>query len=238
MNPAPSTMPATVVTLPSSDQVPSSNANGLGGVQNAILNENNFFQLLTAQLENQDPLNTMSASDFAAQLAQFSTAIGVQQMSATQVAYGNLQLSQLVGQQVAVQGNVLLLTQAGAGTLLNQGQIKPANGAFNLPANAADVTVTVADATGTTIDTIDLGAMAAGTQTFQWNGALTAGGTATPGTYQFSVTATGTDGSILAATPYAVVPVTGVSLGGQTGPVIDVGGGLSPVGLSGIYQVF
>jgi flagellar basal-body rod modification protein FlgD len=224
-----SAMAAQVVSLPSSDQVPTSSSNnGLGGAQSAILNENNFFQLLTAQLENQDPLNTMSASDFAAELAQFSTAIGVQSMSATQSAYGNLQLSSMVGQKVAVQGNALIL---------NQGT--PATGAFSLSGAASDVIVTVSDNSGNQLATLDLGAMAAGTQNFSWGGVETGGATAPPGNYQFSVMAAGTSSSgVVTATPYAVVPVTGVSLGGQNGPMIDVGGGLPAVGLGGIYQLF
>jgi hypothetical protein len=42
----------------------------------------------------------------------------------------------------------------------------------------------------------------------------------------------------VAALPYAVVPVTAVVLGGQNGPMLDVGGGLAPVALSAVQQVF
>lgn len=230
-----STMPSQVVSLPSGDHVPSSGTNNLGGVQNALLNENNFFQLLTAQLENQDPLNTMSASDFAAQLAQFSTAIGVQNMAATQTTYGNMQLSGLVGQQVAVKGNGLMLSQ---NTAASGSSGVSAQGAFTLSSAATKVMVTVTDSAGNPLQTITLGPMTAGTQTFTWDGSEAAGGTATPGNYQFSVSALDANGNILTATPYSVVPVTGVSLGGSNGPLIDLGGGLPAVGLGGIYQVF
>jgi len=221
-----STMPAVVTSTPSIDTVPTG-SNGLGGVQNAMLNENNFFQLLTAQLENQDPLNTMTASDFAAQLAQFSTAIGVQNMQQTQAAFGGLQLSSLVGQNVAVHGNSVILKTG-----------SPATGAFALAGAAADVVVQVTDTVGNPLATIDLGAMNGGTQTFTWNGTLDAGGTAAPGTYQFQVTAVGANKTAVQTATYAVVPVTGVSLGGASGPLIDLGGGLPPVGIGNIYQVF
>ena len=52
------------------------------------------------------------------------------------------------------------------------------------------------------------------------------------------MTATGANGAAVTATPYAVVPVTGVGLGGQSGPMLDVGGGLAPVPLSAVQQVF
>lgn len=222
---ASSTMPSNVVSLPSGDQLPQS-ANG-STATNATLNENNFFQLLTAQLENQDPLNPTSPSDFAAELAQFSTAIGVQQLQTTQTSYGNLQLSQLVGQNVAVAGNSLVLGSSGTAT-----------GAYNLASAATDVQVTIADSTGNVLGTMDLGAQAAGTQTFTWNGQTPSGTAEAAGIYQFSVSATGSGGSVVSATSYSVVPVTSVTVGGSNGPTVNLGDGVAPVALSSIQQVF
>lgn len=221
---ASSTMPTNVVSLPSGDQLPQ-NANGTSAA-NSTLNENDFFQLLTAQLENQDPLNPLSASDFAAELAQFSTAIGVQQLQSTQTSYGNMQLSGLIGKNVAVTGNMLTL------------QNGTATGAYNLSGAASDVLVTVADASGSQLQVIDLGAQQAGTQTFTWNGQAANGSTEAAGTYQFTVSATGAANSVVTTTSYSVVPVTGVNVGGANGPTVDLGGGMAPVGLSGIQQVF
>jgi hypothetical protein len=34
------------------------------------------------------------------------------------------------------------------------------------------------------------------------------------------------------------VPVTSVVLGGQSGPMLDLGGGLAPVALSAVQEVF
>jgi flagellar basal-body rod modification protein FlgD len=219
-----STMPASVVSLPSGDQLPKS-ASGTSAA-NASLNENNFFQLLTAQLENQDPLNPMSASDFAAELAQFSTAIGVQQLQTTQTSYGNMQLSGLIGKNVAVTGDALML------------QNGTATGAYNLSSAASDVLVTVANSAGTPVQVIDLGAQAAGNQTFTWNGQGADGSTEPAGTYQFAVSATGAANSVVTTTSYSVVPVTGVNVGGANGPSVDLGGGMAPAALSDIQQVF
>lgn len=219
-----SAMAASVVSLPSSDQLPS-NPNG-NPATNANLNENNFFQLLTAQLENQDPLNPLKASDFAAELAQFSTAIGVQQLQNSQQSYNNLQLSGLVGRNVAVSGNSLILGKNGAAT-----------GAINLASAASDVVVSITDSSGQLVQSLDLGPQSSGVTTFSWDGTQSDGSTASPGTYQIKVGAVGPSGSAITATPYAVAPVTGVTLGGANGPTIDLGGGLAPVALTGIYQV-
>jgi flagellar basal-body rod modification protein FlgD len=222
---AASAMPTNVVSLPSGDQLPTS-ANGTSAA-NATLNENNFFQLLTAQLQNQDPLNPLSASDFAAELAQFSTAIGVQQLQSTQTSYGNLQLSGLVGKNVAVTGNSLTLGSGGS-----------AVGAFNLATAASNVLVTIADSLGSPVQVLNLGAMPAGTQGFTWNGQNADGSAVAAGPYQFQVSAADAGGSVVTTTSYTVAPVTGVNVGGTNGPTIDLGNGLAPVGLSGIQQVF
>jgi flagellar basal-body rod modification protein FlgD len=222
MTTAASAMPASVVALPTGTQLPS-NANGLSST-GQTLNENDFLQLLTAQLEHQDPLDPTSADQFASELAEFSTATGVQNLetsSSGQQALG------LVGQNVAVNGNSLLLGASGS-----------AAGAFNLPSAASNVTVTITDPTGNQVASLNLGAMPAGTQSFSWSGAGANGAQLAPGTYNFSVTAVGGNGAAVAATPYAVAPVTGVGLGGQSGPMLDLGGGLAPVPVSAVQQVF
>ncbi len=222
MTTAASAMPVTVMALPTGTQLPT-NANGLTS-SGQTLNQNDFLQLLTAQLEHQDPLNPTSADQFASELAEFSTATGVQNLetsSSGQQAVG------LVGQNVAVSGNSAALGQSGGAT-----------GAFNLPSAASNVAVAITDPAGNTVAQLNLGAMPAGTQTFSWTGGGSNGVALTPGTYRFSVTAVGATGAAIAATPYAVVPVTGVGLGGQSGPTLDIGGGLAPVPLSAVQQVF
>jgi flagellar basal-body rod modification protein FlgD len=63
------------------------------------LSQANFLQLLVTQMSSQDPLNPESDTDFAAQLAQFSS------LQATQTMTGNIQTIQatgLIGKTVAV----------------------------------------------------------------------------------------------------------------------------------------
>jgi flagellar basal-body rod modification protein FlgD len=55
------------------------------------LTQANFLQLLVTQMTSQDPLNPESDTDFAAQLAQFSS------LQETQVMTGNLQTMQATG---------------------------------------------------------------------------------------------------------------------------------------------
>ena len=219
---AASAMPVTVTALPTGTRLPTT-ANGLSG-SGQTLNQNDFLQLLTAQLEHQDPLNPTSADQFASELAAFSTATGVQNLGATA---GGQQAVGLIGHKIAISGNSLTLGQSGGAT-----------GAFNLSTAASNVAVAISDPAGNVVTRLNLGAMAAGTQTFSWTGSGSNGVALAPGNYRFSVSAAGGNGAAIAATPYAVVPVTGVGLGGQNGPTLDVGGSLAPVPLNAVRQVF
>jgi flagellar basal-body rod modification protein FlgD len=227
-----SAMPVNVTQLPTGTQLPS--ASGSASGSNTTLNQNDFFRLMTTQLESQDPLNPMNSDQYAAELAAFSTANGVQQLQSTVSGIGTqlssvsgIQASNLVGHSVAVSGDTLAYTGSGS-----------AQGAFNLPSSAANVTVTVTDSSGNTVDTISLGAMNGGMQGFTWNGTETGGGTAPAGYYTFQVNALGTKGNALTPTSYTVAPVAGVTLGGQNGPTVNLADGLGSVTLNQIYQIY
>ncbi|HTW53867.1 MAG TPA: flagellar hook capping FlgD N-terminal domain-containing protein [Stellaceae bacterium] len=226
MTVAASVMPATVTSLPQGTQLPSATSSA-STATSGTLTESDFLTLLTTQLENQDPLNPQSPSDFAAELAQFSTASGVQTLNSTLGAGSGVQAANLVGKNVAVSGNALILASGSA------------QGAFNLSAAATDVQVAITNSSGSVVDVVDLGAMGAGNQNFSWNGQTLAGTTASAGTYSYTVKATSaSSANTVTATPYAVVPVTSVVLGGQSGPTLDLGGGLSPVALSAVQEVY
>lgn len=228
-----SAMPVNITNLPTGTQLPSASNSATSG-SNTTLTQNDFFRLMTTQLESQDPLNPMNSDQYAAELAQFSTASGVQQLQTTVSGIGQqiasatgVQASSLVGHDIAVNGNLLVF--AGSGS---------APGAFNLPSAASNVTVTVKDANGNQVATINLGALNAGTQNFTWNGAKTGGGTAAAGAYTFQVNALDSKGNALTATTYAVLPVAGVTLNGANGPTVSLAGGLGSVTLNQIHEIY
>jgi flagellar basal-body rod modification protein FlgD len=222
---AASAMPATLTTLPFGSQTPSTSGSS------QVLNQSDFLQLMTAQLQKQDPLNPLTGTQFASELAEFTTAQGVQGLQSgitgMSGAMAGMQATGLVGRSVAVAGNALALSGSGG-----------VAGAINLSAGASDVKVTIADATGKVVATLDLGGLPAGMQPFVWNGTTSAGSQAPPGNYSFSVSAIGATGGAVTAAPYAVLPVTAVALGGQGGPMLDLAGGAAPVALSAVQQIF
>lgn len=134
--------------------------------QNEALGQNEFFELMIAQLKHQDPLNPLSNQEFIGQVAQFSTANGVQQMrdSMQQLAGAfqssqALQASTLVGRDVLVAGNTIALSPDHA-----------ASGAVELPQAVSGITINISTPAGEVVRTFELGPHAAGLVHFAWDG--------------------------------------------------------------------
>jgi len=172
------------------------------------MGKDQFLQLLVAQLSNQDPLNPMDDKEFVAQLAQFT---GVEQQMDTNTALGNLQVSEtalanaqitsLIGREVLVNGDGLQLSEGG--------EVPPVQ--LSLGGAAADVTVTIRDANGKVVRTIDEKNLGAGAQSLTWDGCGDDGQPLPAGSYTVSVTATDASGAAVSATTEMSGVVTGVS---------------------------
>ena len=73
-------------------------ADAVAGSQQT-LNQQDFLQLLVAQMQNQDPLNPQSDTDMAAQMAQFTS---LTQSSAMSSSLSMLQANSLIGTTVTL----------------------------------------------------------------------------------------------------------------------------------------
>jgi flagellar basal-body rod modification protein FlgD len=156
----------------------------------ATINQADFMQLLVAQLQNQDPTAPVQGTEFVTQLAQFAL---VQQstsqsqllstLSTQLTGLSNNQSAALVGQTVTVSGNSVTFNGTTA---------TPSSA--TLASAAANVTGTISDSSGNVIQTLNLGAHAAGPITIPWNGQDNSGGVAPIGTYTVSVSATDASG--------------------------------------------
>ena len=170
-------------------------------------NFDTFLTILTAQIQNQDPLEPMDSSQFTEQLVQFS---GVEQQIRV-----NSQLETLIKNSNSSTGAML------SGYLGQEAEInsagahftgEPIHWRYSLPNDAASTTVTVTDADGKVVYS-QTGEKAAGTHDFEWDGDLIGGGTAAlDKPYYISVVAE--DANKKAITPYhsLVTTVTGVDL--------------------------
>jgi flagellar basal-body rod modification protein FlgD len=83
----------------------SDNAEGTGGSE---LSESDFLQLLTTQLQNQDPLQPMSDTDFIAQMATFSQLSAQNTLNTNFSSYSQTQAlanaQSYIGETVSVSG--------------------------------------------------------------------------------------------------------------------------------------
>ena len=193
--------------------------------------QNTFLTLLVTQLQNQDPLNPADNSEITSQMAQISTVDGINQLNTTMQAMAasfsanqSLQATSLIGKNVLVPGTNLQL------------QNSTAVGGVNLAQAADSVVVSVLDSSGQTVDTVDLGAQAAGVFGFQWDGSTNNGATAADGNYTFSVQAS-QGGNAINAAALAAGVVGGVTPGAAgAAPVLQVNG-VGQVALSAVAQI-
>jgi flagellar basal-body rod modification protein FlgD len=192
----------------------------------ASMTQSDFLQLLTAQLQYQSPSSPASATDLAQEFAEISTVDGIDQLN-TQVgkiqssstAAQMAQAASLVGKQVAVSGSALTANAAG-----------DAEGAFNLGSAAKSVDVTIYSSSGKAVKTLDLGAMGAGQQTFDWSSA------AAGGQYTYQVSANSSAGAAVSVTPYSLYTVEGVNVSGSA-PTLNVQGLAKPLAISSVESV-
>lgn len=181
-------------------------------------NYDTFLVLLTAQLQNQDPLAPMDSTQFTEQLVQFSQ---VEQQIRT-----NEQLESLVGQYQAASAGAAL-SYLGREALIESNQTLLANGAANwgysLPTTADEVTLQVRDARGRTVyETI--GQIGEGNHVFTWNGRDRQGNQMPDGAYTLAVTAKDSDGEGIDATMTVREQIRGVDFSGPTPLVITATG--------------
>lgn len=185
---------------------------------NLQINETDFLQLITTQLQNQDPMQPTDPSQFLGQLEGLSEVSSLQSMqtamSASQVTSG----ASLLGHSVLAPGT--------SATLATGGII---GGAVNAPAGATNLTVSIADATGAPVTSFQVTPAGSGMTTFSWNGATSTGTTAPAGQYTVSVNAT-VNGASQAVAPMVVTQVQSVTLDPSTQQLdLNTSGGTVPL---------
>lgn len=195
------------------------------------LGQEEFLKLMTTQMTHQDPTKPMQNGEFLAQMAQFGTVNGIQELQnsfkdfATSISSNQaLQAASLVGRHVSAPSEKGLLAAGGAIT-----------GTIDLPDSSPNVKVKIIDpVTGSIIKTIDLGANSAGTVPFAWDGINESGNPASPGVYKVQVESL-LDGKNTMLTPNIDSRVQSVSMGTK-GIQIDLAG-LDSISFSKIKQI-
>ena len=204
-------------TLPtSSSSNPAAAANALANTQIAG-NFQSFLQLLTTQLQNQNPLSPLDTNQFTQQLVEFA---GVQQQINTNDSLATLvslqqtaqstQALGFVGKTAVVKGNTAALTNS------------VAEWEFNIP-SASTINISIANSTGATVYTNSFAVAAGNNQAFGWNGLGTDGTQEPDGNYTLTATAKDSAGNTVAVTTSVAGIVSSVDLT-QSPPLLTIGG--------------
>ncbi|MGS2724147.1 flagellar hook assembly protein FlgD [Porticoccus sp. GXU_MW_L64] len=179
-----------------------------------------FLSLMVAQLENQDPTNPQDSSQFLAQIAQFGTVSGIDELNNSVGGLVNslssnqgLQAASLVGRDVTANTNIAPLAQGG-----------DFGGVVELPTAVNGLTVEVADLAGNLVAQIPLGPQSGGAVPFAWDGTNLDGDAVAPGPYQVTATAN-INGQAAAVPAFTRVSIDSVSLSGSGDPILNLEGG-------------
>ena len=160
-------------------------ANTATGIETQSVGQDEYLTLMLAQFENQDPFEPLENGEFLAQLAQFSTASGIEELQESFATFSDrlisdqaLQASALVGREVLVNSELGRSDVAG----------QSIGGALEFEGASGVIRVDVLDASGQLVRTLDLGTRTRGDTNWEWNGQLENGEPAFPGIYQFRAT--------------------------------------------------
>jgi flagellar basal-body rod modification protein FlgD len=202
-----------MMTVNTNTTTAASSGTATTGTTKSILGQDDFMKMLIAQLQNQDPLNPMDGTQFAAQLAQFSTVEQVSNMStqlktmnASIAAMNNTQMASLIGSQVTAQGNTISVT--GSSSTLT----------YNLASAIQKGAIKIYNSNGVAVKSLDIGSQSAGVNSVTWDSS----GLPT-GTYTYDIAATDKNGVSIPATTMVNGTITGITYKDST-PYITVNG--------------
>jgi flagellar basal-body rod modification protein FlgD len=206
-----STNPATTSTTGTTG-----GTSGTTGVDDTMIASNftTFLQLLTTQLQNQDPLSPMDTNQFTQQLVEFAQVEQQMKSNDQLTSLVSLQTSAQASQALAYVGSTVVVD--GSSAQMTNSQAK-----WNLNVTKpATATITITDSTGATVYT-GKSAVQPGGQIFTWNG-LGANGKQYPeGAYTLTATAVDANNQSVTVSPEVQGTVSSVDLT-QSPPTLEI----------------
>ncbi|MCX7875648.1 MAG: flagellar hook capping protein [Melioribacteraceae bacterium] len=188
-----------------------------------VLGKDDFLKLMIAQLKNQDPLNPMDGTEYAAQLAQFTSLEQLTNLNAnvsksidtnyilTQ-SINNTLAATLIGKEVKIDGN----------TIQNTGQNNVTIG-YTLPNNVASVSIKIYNEQGALVKTIYDPPKNLGTNKLSYNFSDNSGGKLPNGKYTFEIEALDMNNKKLTTTAFKQGLINGIRFSAN-GAVLVVDG--------------
>ena len=209
----------TALAAPANAGAQTAQAAVTAGSQQLAGNFDTFLQLLTTQLQNQNPLDPLDTNQFTQQLVEFASVeqqvnmnTNLQTLISLQHTAEATSAMQLIGLTASVKSNTAVLSNATG---------SPATWTFSVPSPATGQ-LSITNAGGQTVyaGTVTLNS---GNQTFTWNGQGNTGITWPDGNYTMSINATGANGQPVTIATEVKGTISGVDVS-QNPPQVVIGG--------------
>jgi flagellar basal-body rod modification protein FlgD len=218
------TTTATTPATTSSSTASTAQAAGLAGSSTLAGNFDTFLQLLTTQLQNQDPLDPLDTNQFTEQLVEFASVeqqvnmnTNLQTLISLQQTNEAVSAMQFLGANVTISSNTASLSNA-SGT--------PASWSFTSPSPATGA-ITITSSTGQVAYT-GTTSLTTGSNSFNWNGQGNNGVQWPDGTYTLSITATGANNQPVTVSTQVQGTVSAINVSTNP-PTVTVGGQSYPI---------
>lgn len=187
----------------------SSTSNDVSAASSALdITPADFLQLITAQMQAQNPLQPSDPTQFLTQLEQMSEVSSMQGMQGSLTSLQTSLQSSQMANGTALIGQTVLTPVTSATLDSNGGSVK---GALIVPSSAKSVTVTIRGSNGALINSFQVAPSTSGLTNFTWNGTDTNGAAVSAG--QYTISAASSDGTnSTALTPLIAAKVTSVTV--------------------------
>ncbi|MGB5107750.1 MAG: flagellar hook assembly protein FlgD [Candidatus Zixiibacteriota bacterium] len=193
-----------------------------------VLGKDDFLKMLTAQMQYQNPLEPMNDTEFIGQMTQFSSLEQLQNMNETMTnsAQWNMLLSQTINNTMATSLIGKTITADASVTAVSSDYTSPIS--FSSNGFALSGIITVYDAEGTAVRTIQVSQLQSGEHSIEWNGKDNNGNDLPAGNYGYTVDLKDAQGATVSASGFNKGVVTGVDyIEGQA--YLLVNGGMIPL---------
>jgi flagellar basal-body rod modification protein FlgD len=183
----------------------------------------NFLKLLIAQIQNQDPMAPMDASTMTAQMSQLNMVSSMATMNTSL----NSMLSQMQSANFLNQASLIGHSPAVAGGEINYTGSGSVDFAIESQSPLQSVIASIVNSGGSTVSSVDLGAVQAGMTNFTWAGADEYGTQLPADVYTLALVGKTADGKTQNVSPYVASPVMSVSKGSDGNAILNLLDGTS-----------
>ena len=173
---------------------------------NDEMDKDAFLKLLVTQLQNQDPLEPTDNTEFVAQLAQFSSLEGINNLN---TSMDGISRSITGMQDISSAGLVGRFARTEGSTFEAINGVDSEFG-FEIDSPASSVKVSIADSKGRVVRNLDMGSLPTGDHRIAWDRTDNEGMQLGAGAYTFKITAVDAQNKTVIAAPYTTGLITSV----------------------------